>query len=145
MEIEKTLNHKKLNNSVHLNNSITFSELARRCILVIGYNTTAVVEMMVTEVPIIVPHFAEAAEDPTDNMFDVNTAQSAYYVAENQFELQRMIEEILFEKKGNPSQFDSRAERKKIIEKFIYRIDGRRSEAVAEIIKDTIQKNTEAY
>ena len=137
IEIENTLSRENLKDSVHLSNSITFSELARRCVLAVGYNTTAIIEMMATEVPIIVPHFAEALYDPSENMLDVDRYSPAYFVAKSPDELEEMIG-VVIQGRSITYSPEMRRARDKVIEKFVYRIDGKRSDAVASIIKDAI-------
>ena len=140
LEVEQILREKGLLGYVRVRSDISFADIARRGILAIGYNTTAIVEMMATDIPIIVPHWAEAVEDLSNNMLDPDEAL-AYQVATSPEDLILRIKKILSHPDTQKHSVEFRKRRNKVIEKFIYRIDGKRSQAVAEIIKQSILEN----
>jgi hypothetical protein len=100
-----------------INNSICF----------IGYQTSALVEYMHTDIPILNLNWAEAGIEVDENMFVEERA--AYHMIRSDNELKTAIESIINNTNIMPDGF--KEERKKIIEKFLYRIDGKRSFAVA--------------
>jgi hypothetical protein len=106
-----------------INNSICF----------IGYQTSALVEYMHTNIPILNLNWAEAEENVDENMFIEESA--AYQMIRSDNDLKTGIESIIKNTFIMPNGF--KEERKKIIEKFLYKIDGKRSISIANKIINT--------
>jgi hypothetical protein len=138
IEVERILNQHGLLEYVKVRDDISLADIAKRGILAIGYNTTAIVEMMATNIPIIIPHWAEAVDDLSNNMLNTNKVL-AYQIAISPDDLISQVKKSILSntriRKHDPG---FRIERDKIIEKFIYRIDGKRSQEVADLIKQSI-------
>ena len=117
LEVEQILREKGLLGYVRVRSDISFADIARRGILAVGYNTTAIVEMMATDIPIIVPHWAEAVEDLSNNMLDPDEAL-AYQVATSPEDLILRIKKILSHPDTQKHSVEFRKRRNKVVEKL---------------------------
>ncbi len=137
-ETEKMLRKYGLLEYVSVEHNISFAEIVNKAVLAVGYNTTSIVEMMATDIPIIVPHWAEAEEHQLINMLDVDKNTSAYHLAVSPGILMNSIEYYLLNRADRRRSVETRNARDKIVEKFIYKIDSKRSLAIADMIKQSI-------
>ena len=118
--------------NITLNGIIISSNIDQKYILentncFIGFRTSALVEYMHTDIPILNLNWAEAEKDTDRNMF--NEENVAYEMIRSPNDLKISIESIINNTMILPDGF--KEERKKIIEKFLYRIDGKRSISIA--------------
>jgi hypothetical protein len=128
--------------SIKVDHKTTFEEIAENAAVSIGYNTTALVEVMATLMPVVVPHFEEATINLDSNMLISMAEQPiAYHVAYSPGEMTELIRRIIASPWLSPNIENVRYEREKIIEKFLHRIDGKRSHEIASEIRQTIALN----
>ena len=137
-ETEEMLKKCGLLEYVAVKHNISFSDIVKKAVLAVGYNTTAIVEMMATDIPVIVPYWAEAEERLSINMLDTDKITPAYHIAISPDDLINKIEYCILNRAIRKHASDARNERDKIVEKFIYRIDRNRSHVIADMIKQSI-------
>ncbi len=105
---------------------------------------------MCTDLPLLIVNWAEAAEDPSDNMF-TDTDNSAYQMVNSREDFSKFIKKNVisddFERVQDNRKI--RAHRDELIKRHLFKIDGKRSLAVADFIKKSISdfhnKSQDAY
>ena len=140
-EMQSDLKRLKLSKSLIVSNKISFQEIVEKSILIIGYRSTAIVELMATDIPIIIPHLAEAIqmEASGNYMFDTKVSTHAYQVVRDKSGLESKIRNCVFNVEHTKNQKGKmRRDRESLIEKYVFRIDGHCSHRVANVIKGCI-------
>jgi hypothetical protein len=143
-EVQSNLKRLNLLKNVTVINNLSFHEIVEKSALVIGYRSTAVVELMATDIPIVIPHWAESIqmEASGNYMFDTQVRTHAYQVVRDKSELESEIRNVALMQKDAKDLIDKmRVDRDRIIEKYIYRIDGKCSDRVAGVVRKSISAN----
>ncbi len=126
---------------IFVDHNISFSDIACKAILLCGFTSTAIVKLMFTDIPVVIVNWAEALKHIPDNIF-YEHSNSAYKMACSKEEFYRCLAGFTVNPLANDfltkDYNDFRAARDKIIETHLFRIDGKRSVAVAEFIKKSI-------
>jgi hypothetical protein len=140
-EVQSDLKKLNLLKNVAVSNKLSFQEIVKKSTVVIGYRSTAIVELMATDIPIVIPHWAEAIqmEASGNYMFDTKVSNHAYKVERDKSGLESKIKNSVFNMGQIEKQKEKiRVDRERIIEKYVYRIDGKCCDRVANVIKGSI-------
>ncbi|MFQ5889825.1 MAG: hypothetical protein ACE5JR_07205 [Gemmatimonadota bacterium] len=137
-EIEASLARFPCRPNVELVERASLKEVIRRTRAAVGFNSTALVELMRTNVPLIVPLWGSAARNPQVLMFPNGTSSAALLFARSPDELVAGIRSAAMDPMGHISDHARfRAEREALIERFLFRIDEECSERVAGALRET--------
>jgi hypothetical protein len=109
-------------------------DLVTRCQVVVGFNTTGLLEALATGKPVIVPRFAEAA-DPAMQDLIVDMGDAVEY-AESPEALKSMISRHVKNPQQLPTQLPAEAAR--VLRHWVGNDDGRAGHRVIEILRSEI-------
>jgi hypothetical protein len=102
----------------------------------IGYQTSALVEYMITDKAILSLHWAESLNDPDKNMF--NDENPAYILIKGKDHFERTLSKVIDYDIKVPNNVH--VDRNNIIKKFLHKIDGKRSKNIADMIEKHTRK-----
>tara|TARA_B100001121_G_scaffold310644_1_gene343474 strand:- start:3689 stop:5035 length:1347 start_codon:yes stop_codon:yes gene_type:complete len=91
--------------------------------LIIGFNSTVILEMLVTDLPIFIPKWAEAINPKLENMMILNKICNAYNTLESQNQMFTDIASFL-KNDNKVIIYNSRDERDDILSYHLYKVDG---------------------
>ena len=131
------------NTELIVDDKLEFGEIAQKASMIVGFRTTALIEFMGMDVPIVILNWAEAEKNSDVAMF-TDKNNKAYLMANSKNEFENIIKKhlenkvvIINEKKIR----DQRVARDKIINDHLYIIDGKRSEFISNMIKKAVDKH----
>ncbi len=122
-----------------INDALEFGEIAKKATMIVGFRTTALIEFMGMDVPLVILNWAEAAENPDLAMF-TDQNDKAYTMANSKVEFEELIvQHLRSDNYINEDQMKMQREsRDKIINKHLFKIDGKRSKYIAGMIENII-------
>ena len=106
--------------------------------VMLGFGSTTLLEAAVTGMPVIVPHFAEAADGTYAGHVLLEDEYDAFTVATSPEELERLVLAAL-ERPEVPEAMMAR--RREVFERYVSPLNGRASEHYAEIITRAIEES----
>ncbi len=116
-------NNALLNSDIEISHEKELLNIYNDSKLIIGFNSTVLLEMLVTDIPIFIPKWAEAINPKLENMMILNKICNAYNTLESQNQMFTDIESFL--KNDNKVVVNNlRHERDDILSYHLYKVDG---------------------
>lgn len=130
---------------VIVDHEIPFTDIVSKSILLCGFSSSGLVKMLFTNIPLVLVRWADGLGYIPDMMF-VEDHSPAYTVTHSKADFEAFLRGVI----SSPDTAAAKAQesrgfreaRDKIIGRYLFRIDGRRSFAVADFIKQGIQDLT---
>jgi hypothetical protein len=112
-------------------------DLLKKSSVVCGFNTTALLEAIVLNKPVIVPAFFEAS-DPELSPYHLDLEDAAQY-ADSPERLVKMLRETAMSDTGAGRQIELNEVRRRLLDKWVGNPDGRAGERVREVIESVVK------
>ena len=124
-------------NNLSIQSDYKFENILNEAKLIIGYmRSTAMLESMIAKVPIILPIWGDLFDEDNEIKNDENTSGHIYKITKKE-DFQITIKNLLSMENIKITE-DFLKTREKYIYKNLYKIDGKSSERLANLIKDSI-------
>jgi len=127
--------------NVRIDHDISFEELVLNTKVFCGYKSSALIQVMASQIPIIIVNWAEAETNVDENMFKEHKRKSAYEVAWSHDDFEEKVARFLSKEPFSEDELvKMRKERDEMIEDILYKIDGQCSQRAADVIKGAIDE-----
>jgi hypothetical protein len=127
--------------NILISHDIELEDIFYNSRVICGYISTILVKFMCTDIPMIIVNWAEAFERPSENMFVVPTSK-AYEMVTSTNEFMVALKKYWTHNKVENDEDSTtfREDREKIIFEHLFKIDGERSMAVANFVKNSLSE-----
>ena len=98
-------------------------EIYRDSKLILGFNSTVLVEMLTTDVPILIPKWYEAVDKNLEDKMILNSKSDAYNTLNSRKDMIESVTNIILHNKKTKIN-SSQSSRDEIIKEYIYKVDG---------------------
>jgi len=130
--VKKYIDEKNFENLVFTHELSTY-EVYEKSSLVIGFNSTVLIEMLSTDVPCLIPQWHESKNADLKDKLLLNNNSDAYNSVNSAEEFTNFIEKFLNESSELKLNIDKK-ERDKIVNYYLYSVDGKVIERLEEIL-----------
>ncbi len=116
-------------------NEMTTEEVYENSLLVVGFNTTVLIEMLSTDIPCLIPQWSESNDIILKNKLLLTKKSEAYNSANNPKEFTSFIENLL----NNPDLIcinRDKQQRDEIVNYYLHAVDGKVSNRIEKILNE---------
>ena len=114
-------------------NEMTTEEVYKNSLLVIGFNTTLLIEMLSTDIPCLIPQWSESNDSVLKNKLLLTKKSDAYNSANNTEEFTSFIENLLNNSDSLCINRDKQ-QRDQIVNYYLHAVDGKVSNRIEKIL-----------
>lgn len=112
------------NTKIEISDNKKLWEIYKESKLVIGFNSTVILEMLTTNIPIFIPKWNEAIDPQLESMMILNNISNAYNSLESKNQMIDLITKYLTTNTKNNFINNSKEARQKILFRHLYKVDG---------------------